>query len=409
MGRCVLLLATLVLVAAWCLYTPVPSGFSKPLAIRIQATLFTAMHLWVDLLEVTGISPWYVSLDKVYATFFEEVEIPEDIDAQYAKFDGVTVKIYRRKNEARGDQSVQDPLQDEFSPGLIFIHGGGWYMFDSRNYDRQLYKFVQNLGLVVVSVEYRYSTEAPFPGPFEDSLRAAKHFISNARKFGVDERRIGIMGDSAGGNLAAAVTIKLRDESFPIRPAFQVILYPILQPINFYLPSYQKNCAGRWYRHTRFLAAGTWSIYITGNDSLIHVMASNSHTSPEIKHTMAATYLNTDKFEDRHYHAGYRAPPLNFGDSQVWESIKDVALNPYCAPLMAADLSDLPKALVITVDEDMLRDDGILYANRLKDAGVNVRLVNVEGAFHGIFNMEEEYEEGKKMYETVSHYIRGNI
>src|SRR5438552_10486860 len=111
------------------------------------------------------------------------------------------------------------------APTVIFFHGGGWVAGDLETHDRQARWLAIETGAVVVSVDYRCPPEVRFPGAFEDAFAATKDVIARIAEFGGDERRVGVAGDSAGGNLAATTAIACRDAG--IRLAAQLLVYPV--------------------------------------------------------------------------------------------------------------------------------------------------------------------------------------
>src|SRR6202047_2430063 len=108
----------------------------------------------------------------------------------------------------------------ERSPTVVFFHGGGWVAGDLETHDRQARLLAIETGAVVVSVDYRRPPETRFPGAFEDGFAAVQDVITRIAEFGGDDRRVGVAGDSAGGNLATAVAIACRDAGIRLTAAF---------------------------------------------------------------------------------------------------------------------------------------------------------------------------------------------
>ncbi|KAI8482285.1 carboxylic ester hydrolase [Branchiostoma belcheri] len=162
-------------------------------------------------------------------------------------FDGVKVRVY----QPRGQGQVKD------GAGLVFMHGGGW---------------------IPVVCSFRLAPEHMFPIPFEDCLNATKYFLSHAGEFGVDPGRVGVAGDSTGGNLAAAVALKLAQESStnvcPLK--LQALVYPALQHFDFQTDSYRT-------KKSPFLDglshATSCNLYLTGNVSWAENFERNAHIS----------------------------------------------------------------------------------------------------------------------------------
>jgi acetyl esterase len=209
-------------------------------------------------------------------------------------------------------------------PVLIWIHGGGWVTGDLDMADGTARQLCAGAGCLVVSVGYALSPEAKFPTALRQCYEALQCVKENAATFGADGTRIAVGGDSAGGNLAAAVCLMARDEGGPPID-FQLLIYPVTEA-DFETESYVQNATG--FMLTREAMQWYWDHYLTGPED---------------------------------------------------------ATDPYAAPLRASDLSGLPPALVITAEYDPLRDEGEEYAHRLESAGVPTALTRYNGMIHGFF------------------------
>jgi acetyl esterase len=215
----------------------------------------------------------------------------------------------------------------ELGPLLVYFHGGGWVTGGIEVVDRPLRKLANATGAVIANVGYRLAPETRFPGPAEDCYAAVAELHARAGEWGVAQEKLVVSGDSAGGNLAAAVCLMSRDRGGP-RIASQLLLYPVMAPAaGSPFASYEENAEG----------------YLLTRDSMLF-------------------------FWD-HY----------LSDAQD-------AANPYAAPLHA-EPSGLPPALIITVEFDPLRDEGEAYAHRLRAAGVEVNAVRYASFIHGFFWM----------------------
>lgn len=207
-------------------------------------------------------------------------------------------------------------------PGVVYIHGGG-FCFGSVEFEHQgAMAAADAAGAVVVSVEYRLAPEHPFPAGLEDCYAALVWFASEADALGSDPGRIGAMGQSAGGGLAAGLALLARDRGGPAL-CYQVLGIPELDH-RLATPSMQQfTDTPMWNRPN---AVMSWRCYL--------------------------------------------------GE-------RPVEVSPYASPATAADLSGLPPAYVSTMEFDPLRDEGIEYALRLLQAGVSVELHQYPGTFHG--------------------------
>lgn len=211
---------------------------------------------------------------------------------------------------------------DEVLPALVYFHGGGWTIGDLDTHDPLCRQFANDARCAVFSVEYRLAPEYPFPAAVDDCILATSWIAQNAAALAVDPRRIAVGGDSAGGNLAAVVAIHARDNAGPAL-AFQLLIYPATdQRCGF--PSHQAN--GEGYLLTR---------------------------------------ASIDFFR-----RCYLPRPEDWTD---WRA----------SPLLAADLSRLPEALVITAGFDPLRDEGRAFAERLVASGSPATCREYEDMVHG--------------------------
>lgn len=219
-------------------------------------------------------------------------------------------------------------------PILAWFHGGGWVIGDLDSADPTARHLAVGASCVVVSVDYRLAPEIKFPGAADDCYAATQWAVQHAAQLNGDSGRIAVGGDSAGGNLAAAVALMARDRGGPSL-AFQLLVYPVTH-CNYTTNSYQSFAEG--YMLTRASMQWYWDHYL--ND------AADAH-------------------------------------------------NPYAAPLLASDLSGLPPALVLTAECDPLCDEGAAYAQRLKEAGVPTTYSCYDGMIHGFFGMPAVLDKGK--------------
>lgn len=209
---------------------------------------------------------------------------------------------------------------------VVFFHGGGFVNGSIETHDYICRAITNASGAMVVSVDYRRPPEDQFPAAPEDCFAATRWVSEQAGAIGVDQTRIAVAGDSAGGNLAAVVALMARDRRGP-ELRLQVLLYPVIDAA-IDTPSYEANATG--YLLTRDAMRWLWDHYLP---------------SPE---------------------AGQ---------------------DPYASPIRAADLSGVAPALVITAEYDPLRDEGEAYAARLRSAGVPVEHFRFDGMIHGFFEM----------------------
>ncbi|MFC4550424.1 MULTISPECIES: alpha/beta hydrolase [Halorussus] len=215
-------------------------------------------------------------------------------------------------------------------PTLVFYHGGGWVVGDLDTHDNVCRALCAGADCAVVSVDYRLAPEHPFPAAVEDAYAALKWVAEHGEGATLDTDRLAVGGDSAGGNLAAATALLARDRNGPAL-THQSLIYPAVASMGVQeFPSYEEN--GRGYLLEMPGMEWYWERYV---------------------------------------------------QSRVHER------NPYLAPLLASDHSDLPPATVLTAGFDPLRDEGQAYADRLEAAGVPVERHHHEGQIHGFVSLTD--------------------
>ncbi len=247
-----------------------------------------------------------------------------------------------------GDLDVRIYEYDEPSetPCLVFYHGGGFVVGSLDTHDNLCRMLCNEAESTVVSVDYRLAPENPFPAAAKDAYNALNWVSGHSDKLSIDPGSIGVVGDSAGGNLSAVTSLIARDRGMP-DIAFQGLLYPATAYMDN-MPSRAENAEG---------------YFLTLDDLL----------------WFADKYIQDD-FDARH---------------------------PYAFPLQAKHLGDLPPALVITCGFDPLRDEGYAYADRLEQDGTDVVHSNYPGMIHGFLNMEGLVDKaGEAVTEIAENFQR---
>jgi acetyl esterase len=229
-------------------------------------------------------------------------------------------------------------------PVLMYFHGGGWVIGDLDSHDGICRALCNRSGCVVVSVHYRLAPEHKYPAAADDCYAATRWVAEHAADFG-GNGKLAVGGDSAGGNLAAVVTLMARRHRTP-RINFQLLIYPVTD-YNLETSSYHDNAHG--YFLWRDDMAWFWKHYLP-----------NEAAGEEV----------------------------------------------YASPLRAADLRGLPPALVITAEYDPLRDEGEAYAERLAQAEVPVTLTSCPGLIHGFFGMAAAIDDAKSAIDDAAAALR---
>jgi len=291
----------------------------------------------------------------------------------------------------------------------LYFHGGGFVLGSTLSYDLTVYTAAKNLGDVIVfSVEYRKAPRFTFPSQIEECVAVTQYVLSKASEFGIDPTRVAIMGDSAGGALAATVAIKMRPEN-PEEPhpiALQVLIYPAVQAINFRSPSYQVASTGPLLSP---MDVGKFvSLYHTGTDKYAEVLVNNLHTSPETKQKVAKQIFVTDGIPEEFKPAKYVSPSLNVGRDEP--ALKNTIK--WEASLLLADLSRLPPAYVLACEHDVLRDDAFLYVDALRRFHVPTTFKFYKHAYHGILWLSKILPKsnlGLEMMKHMTDHIKLNL
>lgn len=261
---------------------------------------------------------------------------PNDINRaiHYIKTEGkekIPLSIYKPKD------------MNENIPCLIYFHGGGFLLKDARYIHRHVCEYARKAKCMVVFVHYRTSDEYPFPIPFDDCCNAIQYVWKHAKQLGVNNKKIALGGDSAGGALTGACTLWCRDET-DIQICYQMLIYPVTdsrmetETMKRYVDSPLWNAS---------LSKKMWDLYLRNGV--------------------------TKKKE-------------------------------YASPMLAEDFSRLPPAYIETSQFDSLHDEGVAYAKSLMGAGVKVQLEDVKGVFHG-YDVFLNTDITKKMIEKRSQAL----
>ena len=230
-------------------------------------------------------------------------------------------------------------------PALVFFHGGGWVIGDMETHDVLCRQLTAAAEISVVNVDYRLAPEHRFPAAIDDAWSATRWVATHAGELGIDARRLAVGGDSAGGNLAAAVALMARDAGAPAI-ALQVLIYPVT------------DVGGESSSYTEF-ADG----FMLTRDSMRWFIA---HYVPE-----------TSARKD-------------------WR----------VSPLRAPSLAGVAPAVVVTAGFDPLRDEGDTYARKLREAGVRVDAVCYGGMIHGFMPMGRLIATGNRATSHVATSLR---
>ncbi len=234
-------------------------------------------------------------------------------------------------------------------PVLVFFHGGGFDWGNNKIYNRFNRKLARTSQCIVVSAEYRLAPAYPYPAGVNDCYATLEWVSDNLGYISSDSAKIAVIGDSAGGNLAAVMALMSRDKRGP-QIACQILLYPAT------------NFADTLYASRKYFSGMEGPYYLI-NESFLR--------------KVKRQYLGTNGNEN----------------------------DPYVSPMDANLTSNLPPALIITAQADPLRDEGRIYGERLKKAGVNVEYKEYHGMIHGFISFYPFLLDGRRAFRRTSSFL----
>ncbi len=267
---------------------------------------------------------------------------PEDLDPVH-RIEDLTISGPGGELAVR----VYAPESAEPLPALTHYHGGGWVIGSIDTHDSYCRTFANAANCILLSVNYRRAPEHAFPAPLDDCYAALCWLAENGKSIGADTSRLGVLGDSAGGNLAAATALKARDAGHPALKV-QILTYPAVDA---------------------------------------------TMASPTINEFADGPFLTKASMEYfwKHY----------LGDADPTDA--------YASPLLASDHSNLPPTLVITAEFDPLRGEGEDYAQKLAGAGVDARSERYDGVFHPFSMLHKALPEGMQSIQSAAAFARKHL
>ncbi|MEQ8155379.1 MAG: alpha/beta hydrolase [Clostridiaceae bacterium] len=279
-------------------------------------------------------------------------EIREYLNSQFSKWSSEPIPFTNIKNTnidatyGKIPVRIYTPEGGGSYPVIIYAHGGCWVSGSVDGYEGVCRKLSQKSKAIVISVGYRLAPDNPFPAAVTDVYNVLLWAGKNAKSINGNENKLIVAGDSAGGNIAAAVTQMARDKNGP-RPICQVLIYPAANIKDLNTPSWT-------YIQNK---------YIITRQNLEEYIS-----------------MYVPKVEDRK--------------------------NPYASPLLANNFANLSDALIITAEIDPLRDEGEAYGEKLKEAGVQVQVTRYNGVPHGFISMDKITDKAEEALNEIASYIQ---
>jgi len=244
-----------------------------------------------------------------------------------------------------------------------------------------------------------------------DALTATKHLIKDNVIYSIDLNNLVICGDSAGGNLATVISQTLIEEKIAV-PKLQVLIYPILQFFDFTLPSYRINLPKSVLGNIDYENFKNFIHYMTQievDDTIFH----NGHTNRHQKESILSEYVNHGYLPAKFRHHDLEEIPIKNDTSNKYSKLSSILLDRKLSPLLVDDeylLKNTPlNTILVTCELDILRDDGFIYAARLRKLGLNVEHKHYENLFHGILSLifgPLEFYEAHKVMADITNAIK---
>jgi len=316
-----------------------------------RPNLYRPVQQFVDNLQKSGGKPLYEMTPQEARKVLQSVQRNAEISTIPAQISEIFVPLEAKRRMrlllVKPEHSVE-PL-----PVIFYIHGGGWVMGDETTHDRLIRNMANDIPASVAFPVYTPSPEAQYPQTTNDLFSALLYLVEHGEEYGLDTDLLAVAGDSVGGNMAIALTLLAKkNNGFPTI-SFQLLLYPVTDA-NFTNASYQEFANGPWL--TKKAMEWFWDQYTPDEKSRNEI---------------------------------------------------------YASPLRAnlADLEDLPPALVITDENDVLRDEGEAYARKLNEAGVSVGSVRINGTIHDflMLNALADTEPTREAYKLVVYTLQNAL
>ena len=300
---------------------------------------------FINEIESENATPLYELTPKEARDFLKNLQSKtfKKTDAGITEIDIEGVKTFVLKPQTNTEKKL---------PAILYLHGGGWVMGDEYVFDNLIKKIANCAEAVLIFPEYTPAPEAEYPQQINEAYLVLNYIYNNSDELNIDKNKIAIMGDSAGGNMAAAITLKTKEEKGP-NIKFQLLLYPVTNA-DMDTDSYENFSDGPWL--TKKAMEYFWDAYV-----------------PNVS----------------------------------------LRQNKYISPLHAdvEDLKNLPSTLILTVENDVLRDEGEAYARKLDNAGVDVINVRINGTIHDfmMLNALSETEPVKGALKIICSVLRAEL
>lgn len=388
---------------------PIPKGIEEPHIYKRYRIILNGIFMISFFGEKLNYGPALVIFRNLmnYLKVKNNHPAVQQVDT---KINEVSVRIYK-------PISLKDSKN---APILIYYHGGAYFFGDSDYYNGFLNKLTKELNIVAISVNYRLAPEHPYPAPTDDCFAVTKYVLESSDEFG-DTNKVILAGDSAGGNAVAIITQKILQQKLKM-PKLQVLIYPWVQMVNFKLPSLIKYKQGKTVAKMIVEYLG----YSNMSKETLQFLSDNNHFHLIDDSKLKEKYLSRSspnlipkKFKaEQSYYDSYDKEFLSkkvenlsrFREDKKLAYIIEKMFSDETSPGLAdkEKLIGLPNAYFIITEFDGIRDEGFIYSEHLKDAGVNVEVKYYENGFHGCIN-NKLHKVTQDITADLLKYINDNI
>lgn len=312
--------------------------------------LYRPVREFVDSLQQSGGKPLYELTPQEARNVLRSVQKSETLPAA-AQITEISVPLTAKRNMRL--LLVKPEHAPENLPLVFYIHGGGWVMGDETTHDRLIRQMANDIPAAVAFPVYIPSPEAQYPQTTNDLFTALQYIAAHAEEYGVNGKFLTVAGDSVGGNMATVMALLAKKNGNNPKISFQLLLYPVTDA-DFHTASYKEFADGPWL--TKKAMEWFWQQYAPDKKSRQEIYASPLRANPE-------------------------------------------------------DLSDLPPALIITDENDVLRDEGEAYARKLNTAGVPVGSVRINGTIHDflVLNALADTEPTQEAYKLMINTLQNAL
>lgn len=380
---------------------PIPPDIPDQTKVRILDEIGRLSNHLLDVFLYFGIpfgAPVQFLVDTTFRCLVGSTRITshsEDVQVFDHTIHDVPVRVFK---PTRSDRVAH--------PTLVYIHGGGWTWLTVNSYTAFLTQLANKTGVVIVAPEYKKVPSYHFPEPYRDCEKVMYQILLGKSGLSVDKYHVMVGGDGSGGNMAAAVAQKFRKKIF-----MQVLISPALQLLDLHIPSYIDNAdvisgitSPRRQIQKWLLYTGISTIY-TSN------LVRNSHAAPEIRHSTISKYVNSELYFPQYLNITKRKTSTEYTyDFDSIEKFKDILTNTTVSPMTQTNLNGVCNAYVVASQYDVLRDEGIMYAARLMESEVKVKVKYYPSTFHGflLFSTEGPFQlkTGIQALQDMSDFIR---